>query len=177
MANWCTGELKIRGNKEDIKSFIINQCTIINDKGIEEPLKIEKDTETALWLDKEQMIYYVEYTEKNLREEVLKDLYVKNSNRMFLSLAMELIEFCVEDTEGKNIISLGCRQAWDIDIDLLTELSVKYNLDFKIFAFEPGGCFNRDIEIIDGEIITDNVIEYDNYSDYVWNSQCTTIGG
>ena len=66
------------------------------------------------------------------------------------------------------------KAAWDIEAKPLAELSKEYNIDMKIYAYERGMEFNRDIEIIAGEIIRDNVIEFD---DYLWECDCPTLGG
>ncbi len=45
---------------------------------------------------------------------------------------------------------------------------------YKIYAFEQGKEFNQNLEVVKGEIIKDEVIEFD---DYVWECIDPTIGG
>lgn len=56
----------------------------------------------------------------------------------------------------------------------MVNISKKYNVDLKIYAFEKGMEFNRDIEIHKGRIIKDNKIEF---KDYEWECINPLIGG
>ena len=66
------------------------------------------------------------------------------------------------------------QSAWGIDTDSLREISKKYNIDFKIYAFECGMEFNQDIEIIKGKTIKDDEIKF---NDYLWECICPDKGG
>ena len=44
----------------------------------------------------------------------------------------------------------------------------------KIYGFEKGMQFNRDVEIVDGEILKDEEI---NFDDYNWECICPNMGG
>lgn len=44
----------------------------------------------------------------------------------------------------------------------------------KIYGFEKGMQFNRNVEIINGEILKDEEI---NFDDYKWECICPNIGG
>lgn len=59
-------------------------------------------------------------------------------------------------------------------MDALTEISKKYNLDFKIYAYERGMQFNIDFEVHKGEVIKCNEIQFD---DYIWECTNPNIGG
>jgi hypothetical protein len=54
------------------------------------------------------------------------------------------------------------------------DLSLKYNIDFRIYGFESGFKFNQDIEIIKGVIIKNKTIKFDNYN---WECICPDKGG
>lgn len=66
------------------------------------------------------------------------------------------------------------KAAWGIDAETLRVVSEKFNIDFKIYAFECGMEFNQDIEIIKGKIIKDKQIKF---NDYTWECINPTIGG
>lgn len=53
--------------------------------------------------------------------------------------------------------------AWTIHVEQLLEISKKYNIDLKIYAFERGMEFNLDIEVSKGKVIKSEVIKFDNY--------------
>lgn len=61
-----------------------------------------------------------------------------------------------------------------IDAEKLAEVSKKYEIDLKIYAFECGMEFNQDVEIINGEIIKNDEIKFD---DYRWECINPTKGG
>lgn len=60
-----------------------------------------------------------------------------------------------------------------IDSSELLETCIKYNVDMKIHAFERGMEFNQVIEIVDGEIIQDKEIQFE---DYQWECICPKLG-
>ncbi len=64
--------------------------------------------------------------------------------------------------------------AWNIDTDYLRIISNLYDIDFKIYAFEGGMQFNKDIEIIKGKIIKDEEIRFNNY---IWECIDPELGG
>lgn len=85
-------------------------------------------------------------------------------------------EICVEATSSKEkvVTALHFRSAWDVDSEVLVNLAVKSGVDIKLYAYERGGEFNRDIQIIGGKVVKDETITFD---DYVWECQCPLIGG
>ena len=152
MPNWCTGTLKIRGKQKEVRDFLI--------KGT---LKEGKDT-----------IYFTEqvFAKDSYSMQSKEWLYIKETTRGFITFICEWFD---KDDEEETVISLiEVAFAWDISAEQLRVLSDKYHIDFKIYAFERGAGFNRDIEIIDGKIITDNKIEFD---DYEWDCVCPNKGG
>ena len=162
MPNWCEGKLKIRGKQKDIVKFITNQllkCDYGTNNYENVKLELSKFNRTCYEIP-EQFLSH--------------DLYVDNSRRGFVNLIDYDNYFYDDGNEDKRIYICDYRQAWDIDVELFTELSVKYNLDFKIYAYERGCCVNRDIEVIDGEIVKNETIEIE---DYTWNCIDSTIGG
>lgn len=57
--------------------------------------------------------------------------------------------------EGKkSILVVNMKAAWNIEEQPYIEMSKKYNLDFRVYGYEMGMEFNKEIEIVEGEIAT-----------------------
>ena len=48
------------------------------------------------------------------------------------------------------------------------------HVDMKIHGFEMGMEFNQDIEIVDGRILKDEELHFENYQ---WDCICPNMGG
>lgn len=159
MPNWCEGKLKIRGKKENILDFFKNGISLIDYKE-GESIEIVPDIE----MNDELFI-------KNLGK--ISTIYIKETRRHFLKP-----DFAYIDTynigKKESIIVMHFKAAWGIATESLAEISKKYNIDFKIYAFEMGSEFNQDIEIVKGNIIKNEEITFD---DYVWECIDPTMGG
>lgn len=147
MPNWCKGTLKVRGKKKNVIEFML--------KGLK-PV----DTGRSLFLNKFGNIVSNE------------TCWIENTYRGFV---LEVDVF-FSDYEDEDIvtIALDSKFAHDIDTGELLKTSKKYSVDMKIYGFEKGMQFNRDVEIINGEIIKDEEI---NFDDYEWECICPNIGG
>lgn len=147
MPNWCEGSLRIRGTLKQIKTF----------------------AEIAF---SPNSIYIEEYGDKDLTINLLDDYtYINGTRRAFCS---GTIYAQTEHPDQKDIAIVDFKQAWDIESGPLLHLAKESGVDLRIYAFECGMQFNREIEIIDGEIIEDNVIQFDDYN---WECPCPNIGG
>ncbi len=148
MPNWCEGTLKVRGTKENLMKFILEGLHPVNFLGNEEePLKNDCGyiaCESNCWIE--------------------------GTFRGFVTN----LDVWICDVEDIDIICLETKFAWGIDAEQLLDVCKKYNVDMKIYAFERGMEFNQDIEIINGEIIKDEEIKFD---DYRWKCVCPTVGG
>lgn len=65
-----------------------------------------------------------------------------------------------------------CR--WNIDETPYIEMSKKYNVDFRVYGYEMGLEFNREIEIVEGRLVTNRRIKF---KDYRWECPDPTLGG
>ena len=150
MPNWCSGFMKIRGKKQDILDFFKNEVVIITCGKF-----FSQTTSEAVFKNDEYEFAY------SLKKEKNQKWYLRNSYRFFF----EDKEIYFEDDEQEIFyLNLEIQQAWGIDVNaLLTIHSKKYNLDFNIYASERGMQFERYITIIDGKVIRDDVIEYDDF--------------
>ena len=161
MPNWCVGDLKIRGEYGKIKEFITqeffieevsafkvkcNNVVINDDRGI----KIDVG-ECGMWL-------------KRTRAVIKKDIDV-------------WLSFKNKENREKEIVTVNLgelKSAWGIDVELLTTLSFKYQIDIKIYAYECGMEFNVDFEVHKGEIIKCKEIKFE---DYQWECTNSNLGG
>ena len=148
MPNWCSGWMKIRGKKQDILDFFKNEVAILTYEK-----NFSRKASEAVFEES-----YDEYTIKTLKNQ---ECYLRNSRRFFfedkkITFEDYHLELCY--------INLEIKQAWAIVInELLINHSKKYNLDFNIYASECGMQFEQYITIVDGKVIRDDVIEYDDF--------------
>ena len=150
MPNWCSGWMKIRGRQQDILDFFKNEVAIFTYEKV-----FNRTTSEAVFENDE---YKFAYSLKKLKNQ---EWYLRNSYRFFFE--DKEIEF--EDFEQEIFyLNLKIKQAWCIDVnELLIGHSKKYNLDFNIYASERGMEFEQYITIVDGKIIRDDVIKYDDF--------------
>lgn len=163
MPNWCSGDLKVRGKYKDIKEFLSKELFVLGGNILKREYKepvIEEDS-------------------CGITVGVYGDgLWFRNAYRSFFEDNIEIYVDCYDEEKREDMIitaNLGELQtAWGTDTNALTELSKKYNLDFKIYAYERGMEFNIDYEVHKGEVIKNNEIKFD---DYVWECTNPEIGG
>ena len=150
MPNWCSGWMKIRGKKQDILDFFKNEVAIVTcDK------TYSLTTSEAVFENDEKNWQYILKQAKNQK------FYLRNSRRFFF-LDKE-ITFYNNEPEI-CYLNLEIQQAWHIDVDeLLTNHSKKYHIDFNIYASECGMEFEQYITIVDGKVIRNDAIEYDDF--------------
>lgn len=157
MPNWCVGTLKIRGKFDDIVRFFKEGCEIVR------PGYVYIDLDTC-------GLYIKGVNNTN------SVLYLKGSQRHFIDLRYDSI-YCESEVTDKNGLcytSCMLRAAWGIDAETLLDACKQYCLDMKILGFERGMEFNQNIEIVNGELVRDEEIKYD---DYFWECPCPDLGG
>lgn len=152
MPNWCEGTLKVRGKVKDLKKFVLEGLKPVDFFG-----------------------NYLESLKINQYDNCESDetCYIENTRRGFVK---GLDVYFEEDDEEIQIIHLDTKFAWGIEPKQLQETCIKYNIDMKIYAFECGMQFNQDIEIVNGEIIKDEEINFKD-KDYRWDCIMPNLGG
>ena len=164
MPNWCKGNLKIRGKKENIIKFLTEGTSLLD--GFWEPKEIKPEIEVndcdeieIKNIDKVKGIdfLYIKGTRRHFIDPIENEIYIHNTDEKEAVI-------CLENFEA----------AWGIDTEALRVISKRYSIDFKIYAFESGMEFNQDIEIIKGKIAKDEEIKF---KDYVWECIEPNIGG
>lgn len=152
MPNWCEGNIKIRGKKKDVISFLENEILRVK------LIKIPEEPKTENIKMKFNGFSYVYELENN------KDvLYLKDSTRCFIEQSIIEIYLYSDTNKSPTYVTLNIKQAWGIEENLFEKLSDKYNLDFNIYASEKGMEFEQYITIIDGEITKNETKKYDDF--------------
>lgn len=161
MPNWVEGKLKIRGYKKDMATFFKEEMREVEYQNVPVTNSIKIDIDK----DGEFVIEKIDFTHR---------FKLKNARHYITESSIDSFYSCCKSVNGKDVLVVGFEAAWLIDAEYFAEMSKKYDIDFKIYAFEQGKEFNQNIEVVKGEIIKDEVIEFD---DYVWECIDPTIGG
>lgn len=151
MPNWCVGTLRVRGKSKDLQNFIL--------KGLK-PVDYLGNEYAELELD------------KFLNLSCNKTCWIEGTRRGFVNDLDVSFEYYEDDSI--HTIALDVKFAWGILADDLLEICKKYNIDMKIYGFEQGMEFNQMIEIIDGKILKDAELHFE---DYRWDCICPNMGG
>lgn len=160
MPNWCEGTLKVKGKMNDVKRFFLEgiKCYDINYKDSSQTVDY---TAIKLNCDDEEEIDII----------INKTAHISGTRRAFI----EPIDLYLYSRKDKTTIAVvNVRQAWSMKSDEFLEISKKYNIDMRLYGFERGVQFNQEIIIENGEIIKDDVIEFD---DYDWECIMPNLGG
>lgn len=156
MPNWIEGTLKLRGKTEGLKKFFteyLDPSQILGEvRTIDEFIKLDFDDETQ------------EYV-----VAIKDEPHIRNSRRAFLGEDDFVCWVGDWDT-----IALEVKQAWNFDVEPFVAISKECGLDVRLYGFERGMEFCQEIEIIGGEVIFDNTIQYD---DWYWECPMPRLGG
>ena len=147
MPNWVEGTFKVRGTLSNIERFVRENI-----------------------LDAMISIYKCE---GDLELEILGEAYVKDSNRIFIYTG-NYYSFERDGINTKSTLTLQFKAAWKVSIDPFVKMSKVYDVDIKIYGFEKGSEFNQDIVIINGEVIKNDII---TFNDYEWECPFPDLGG
>lgn len=150
MPNWCSGWMKIRGKKQDILDFFKNEVAIVTC----EDFYKQTISEAVFENDEYEFAY-------SLKKAKNQKWYLRNSRRFFF-LDKEITFY--NNEQANCYLNLEIQQAWHIDVGkLLTSHSKKYNIDFNIYASECGMAFEQYITIVNGKVIRNDAIKYDDF--------------
>lgn len=184
MPNWCAGNIRFRGKKEDIVNLLENEveyCTVGKrfDEVNTHPVTVGTDDwELTIYPPKDVNLdkagwYHIKGTRRAFLDSESNCLY----STCFYELEPEFgkpAENNIIDAEPWLLIIDRFKQAWDIRAEEFTEMSTKYNVDIRIFAREQGMQFEREIKIQKGEILLNKTVKYD---DWDWDCPLPWIGG
>ena len=156
MPNWCEGSLKVRGTIENLKRFIFEGLQPVDYLGEKtENLVNQTDDELSLFLETKE-----------------KTLWMKGTRRHFCE--PDYIEVDAESKEDIRIVIMPMKAAWVIEAKSLLKLCKDFGVDMRIQAFESGMEFSQIIEIVNGNLIQNEEVKYDNWD---WDCPCPLMGG
>lgn len=156
MPNWCEGFLKVRGTIPQLKKFIIEGFQLVDIFGNElENLSIDCNDDTSLEVS-----------------GINETLWLKGTHRNFCKF--DDIGIYSDSPETSEVLILYLQAAWCIETEPLLNVCKKFEVDMKIQGFESGMQFSQIIEIVDGKILQDEIIHYDNWD---WDCPCPLMGG
>lgn len=168
MPNWAEGSLKIRGPIKNIKRFL--------DEGIQ-----KKQLNTFGKEMDENIVFFNDWSDEcgiEYEYHFVGISHIKHTSRAFIDPEIvqygEYAEIVGKSTEDIDTIALPFKQAWKVVAKSFEEISKEYEIDISIHTFEKGVEFEQDILIKDGEIVKDEIIEYD---DYRFESALPMLGG
>ena len=161
MPNWVEGKLKIRGDKKDMATFFKEEMREVEYQNVPVTNSVKIDIDK----DGDFVVEKIDFTHR---------FKLKNARHYITESSIDSFYSCCKSVNGKDVLVVGFEAAWLIDAEYFAEMSKKHDIDFKIYAFEQGKEFNQNLEVVKGEIIKDEVIEFD---DYVWECIDPTIGG
>jgi len=168
MPNWCEGNMRLRGRPEAIIDFLKNEITCVARKpGSLDVVERKPDIED----------FYGDITLKvpNKMDNLLwKCFYIKDTRRNFLDNEKSITVYVDKDVEIATAYIPDFKAAWAIKHEPYVEKSKKYGIDIKIFGFECGMEFEQVVEIVNGELIRDEEIHYD---DWGWECPMSHMGG
>lgn len=161
MANWCEGLIKLKGKQADIFNFLVNEIRVYKTV-VDKPYSYFKYVldDSAISIDK---IYSTII--------ISKTAHIEGTERNFLEPNNIYID---ADTNGNACIALEFRAAWRVESNPYIDFSKKYHIDIKIDTFEKGMEFSQHILIENGQLISDEEKQYNNY---VWDCVMPNLGG
>lgn len=99
-------------------------------------------------------------------------IYIKGTHRNFIGC--ESFEVYGDNEDGITVCIDDFEAAWAVDSKPYLEKARKYGIDIRIVGFERGMQFMQDIEIVDGEIVKDEEIKFNNWD---WECPMPNMGG
>lgn len=162
MPNWCEGNVRLRGTKENIKNFLDNEIVYVKRVGEEykefKPFKEETESEYTLSLPNEAFSFYVRNTMRNF----------------FFTNMIQFYWFDTEEYEEGIVVLENFNSAWSLKEQGWADHAKKYGIDIKIFGFERGMEFSQVMEITRHGNVETKTTEY---SDWNWDCPCPDLGG
>ena len=167
MPNWCAGNLRLRGKRSAIKEFLANELeSVCHRRGVlgvqTAPIIIEDDG-------------YEIAIKRNVDDESLfPSIYIKGTRRNFIRSKGFEVYFDANDEGIRTVCIDDVEAAWCFEAAPYLEKTKKYGIDIRIVGFECGMEFEQEIEIVNGELVKDDEIKYD---DWLWECPMPNMGG
>lgn len=151
MPNWCEGKMKVRGELDDILTFL-------------------RDGFEGSYSD--SMITIDDEYDDEIEINVIRTNYIKGTERAFIDDSQTYIYS--DDNKKSIVLTLNMKQAWNIHSEEFLDIAKKFNLDIHLIGYERGIEFKREVYIIDGKITEDKTTRY---KDWDFECECSELGG
>ena len=165
MPNWCEGNIRFRGKQKDIKRFLMNEivyCEYENQETVQRKPTIEDKDYELIITKPEHGWFYINGTRRNFFETDVLEIWIEE-----------------EDPEKEIIVCVdNYRVAWSFDkCEAWQEIVKKYNFDVKMTGYERGMHFSQIVTILRDGTRKDEIKEYINDADWMWNCPQPNNGG
>jgi hypothetical protein len=164
MPNWCEGCLKIRGTTPGLRNFLVNAVKPVNFLGDDQPAHRVILNSDGTELEVRTPDGYLDLSKITL--------WLKGTRRHFIE--PKYIDAYADDDKTPVVIHVPFKAAWAIDAESLKVISKEYHVDLRVLGVESGMQFCQEIEIVNGEILKNETIEYENWD---WDCPFPTMGG
>lgn len=136
MANWVKGKLKIRGKPEDIKRWVEECLHCYFTKWFRDGSYEDELVDDAV-------VFEHDPKAREMRLDTIEDAYIEGTKRNFVEKGVYGDSYREDE---KPILVVSMKAAWNVDETPYIEMSKKYNVDFRVYGYEMGLEFNREIE-------------------------------
>ena len=165
MPNWCEGNIRFRGKQKDIKRFLMNEivyCIYEKQETVQKKPTIEDKDYMLLITKPEHGWFYINGTRRNFFETDTLEIWIEE-----------------EDPDKEIIVCIDdYRVAWSFEkSEAWQEIVKKYNFDVKMTGYEKGMHFSQVKTIFRNGITKDEIHEYENDDDWMWNCPQPNYGG
>lgn len=168
MPNWCEGNVRFRGTKKNIKSFLLNEivsCRYVDhETGVIEEKPVIDDRDYCIIITKpnDHSWFYIKGTRRNFFETDVIEVWMEEENDD------KEIVVCVDDF----------RVAWSFEkSEKWREFVKQYDFDVKMTGYEKGMHFSQIKTILRDGTEKDEIHEYLNDADWMWNCPQPNNGG
>lgn len=174
MPNWCYGNIRFKGTKDNIRNFVKNEILDLIPNSITSNTDIET---TPIIEEYDDIIMFIKHHENARRNFYIRGTYRCFIDSNFIEINLELAETPLEEI----VVCIdGFKAAWsfnEINDIRWADIARDYNIDIKMVGFEKGMNFyqiktidrNRNIEL--------ETRKYKDCEDWDWNSLFPNYGG
>lgn len=169
MPNWVEGNIRLRGKRNGIADFLKNELMFV-----------ATPAGNILGSVERELVFHDDGEEITLSRPdgdgkyIWPSNYIKDTRRNFID-GESISIYPDNDPECVQTVCIdGFKAAWGIDPAPYLDKARKYSIDIRIVGFERGMQFMQTIEIVNGEIVTN---EEKTFDDWDWDCPMPNMGG
>lgn len=170
MPNWCEGNIRLRGTGAAIREFLKNEIVAIGYAGGGVLGGMSKCPIEVADFDGDLFVKIPE----NALSWRFRKMFIKDTARNFIDTQDSFYVYTEGEEEVSTVCIDGFQAAWGVISAPYVEKAKKYGIDIKIVGFERGMQFAQIIEIVNGELLKDQEIKFD---DWHWECIMPNMGG